>query len=742
MMCPGSCLKRNNKQTEAPKNMAPKTGRPRKSRNQKMRGQKKRKPTLSQQETPSSHPSPPKDEMPLQHDAPEILAPAQDMEAVFAATKAGADAVYLGLQAFNARQRGANFTLPALSECIAFCHQNDVKVYVTLNTVVKEQELSYLVKCLSALAAQKADGVIVQDLGVARLVRDHCPDVMLHGSTQLAVHNLDGVKQAAALGFHRVILARELTQPEVLDIAGKSPLPLEIFVHGSYCYSFSGMCLASSFLGGFSGNRGWCTQACRRPYMNRGRYQYLFSMSDLSMAGRGDLLRAMPVASWKIEGRMKYPDYIFNTVKAYRLLRQGDDAEAKRLLTQVKTRVFSPGYLGMADPNSLTCPNLPGFSGQFLGKVKRTGQGGMTLKINKDVSLGQKLRLQAADTEKGRGFRVKWMTVKQGAKGGTKNIQQARTGQTIQLNAPRDAQAGDLVFLVSQAQARFKGRMVKPASWQKQANRLEKKIAAAVAEPLPDLADTDHVALTLETDDPAVARSAIKPVDKVLLWLTDRIGHTLTPHFIKKMQVPVGVVLPPVLLPEKVDAIRERLADFAAWGIQCVEVNNLGAWDLVPEGLPVQAGPYLYAHNHQAALALRGLECRQFVFPLEGDLDTLTALTEKGLAPALEVSLYGTVPLFISRAGVQTKGGRRIQDSHGGQFLLKGRDGLTWLWGMQPYCGFAERPQLQKEGIRRFRISLLGKRFPADGLRGILNHYRRHKDMPGATQFNWSAGLK
>jgi putative protease len=231
---------------------------------------------------------------------PEILAPAQDAERLIAAVEAGADAVYVGIKTRKARRQGADFTMDELARAVAYCRQRDVKVYVALNTVIKERELPALVQCVAAIGAQGAHGIIVQDLGAAALVKEVCPDLTMHASTQLAVHNIEGVREAARFGFSRVALARELTAFEVREIALDSPVELELFVHGSLCYSMSGLCLTSSFLGGLSGNRGWCTQACRRPYLVRGAHRYPFSMADLSCALGADLLRSLPVAAWVI----------------------------------------------------------------------------------------------------------------------------------------------------------------------------------------------------------------------------------------------------------------------------------------------------------------------------------------------------------------------------------------------------------------------------------------------------------
>ena len=245
---------------------------------------------------------------------PEILAPAQDVEGLLAAVEAGADAVYAGLKTREASGRGAGFTPDELARGIAHCRARGVKVYVTLNRVFKESELSELGRSVAAIGAQGAHGVIVEDLGAAALIPEVCPGLALHAGPGLAVHNIEGVRAAARLGCSRVVLARELTAFEVREIALDSPVELEIFVHGSLCFSMAGLCLTSSFLSGRSGNRGRCLQACRRPYLVRGAERYAFSMADLSCARGAELLRSLPVAAWVIEGRLRSAAYVLSLI--------------------------------------------------------------------------------------------------------------------------------------------------------------------------------------------------------------------------------------------------------------------------------------------------------------------------------------------------------------------------------------------------------------------------------------------
>ena len=211
---------------------------------------------------------------------PELLAPVGNTESFYAALTGGADAVFMGLQEFNARGRASNFSRPMLQLAVSKAHERKVKVYITLNTLIKNKEVNQLVDILSFLDALKVDGIIIQDWGVYFIAHRFFPKLVLHASTQMGNHNSLGVNYAFLKGIVRTVLARELTMPELEKIAKESKSELELFVHGALCYSFSGMCLFSSYVGGQGANRGLCKQSCRRFY-NEGDEQYaLFSLKD------------------------------------------------------------------------------------------------------------------------------------------------------------------------------------------------------------------------------------------------------------------------------------------------------------------------------------------------------------------------------------------------------------------------------------------------------------------------------
>ena len=279
----------------------------------------------------------------------ELLAPAGSMEALRAAVCNGADAVYLGADTFNARINARNFSAADLQEAVVYCHVRGVKVHLTLNTLVLDREMPRAAELIRLAASCGVDAFIVQDLGMVSLCRQLAPDVPIHASTQMSIHSLEGVLEAAALGCSRVVLARELPAEEIAHICKKSPVEIEVFVHGALCMCYSGQCYLSSVIGRRSGNRGQCAQPCRLPY-GYGRFEstrYPLSLKDNCLVGELDELRRMGVASIKIEGRMKRPEYVAIVTRAYRTVLNGGKlmpSDLQELETAFSRQGLTDGY--------------------------------------------------------------------------------------------------------------------------------------------------------------------------------------------------------------------------------------------------------------------------------------------------------------------------------------------------------------------------------------------------------------
>ena len=278
----------------------------------------------------------------------ELLAPAGSMEALRAAVQNGANAVYLGCGAFNARQSAKNFTPQTLTEAVKYCHIRGVAVHLTLNTLVSDKETPEVIELIRHAASSNVDAFIVQDLGVIQLCHQIAPQIPIHGSTQMTIHSLSGVLLCAAWGMQRVVLSRELSREEIRYICRNSPIEIEVFAHGALCMGYSGQCYLSSVIGGRSGNRGRCAQPCRQSYgYGRWENKYPLSLKDNCLVHYLNELEEMGVASIKLEGRMKRPEYVATVTRVYRqALNTGnvDRSMMDALHTAFNRQGFTDGY--------------------------------------------------------------------------------------------------------------------------------------------------------------------------------------------------------------------------------------------------------------------------------------------------------------------------------------------------------------------------------------------------------------
>ncbi len=400
----------------------------------------------------------------------ELLAPAGNMAALHAAVAAGADAAYLGLEAFNARRGADNFTMETLREACAYAHLRGVAVYVTMNTVILPGEAAEALECVRQAYRAGADGFIVQDIGLAAEISRTLPETSLHLSTQMNTHNLAGVRAAARLGAERITLARELSLPEVALLAAAAEeegIEVEVFAHGALCVCYSGQCFMSSMIGGRSANRGMCAQACRLPYeLKNGALQkplpspgeHLLSPQDLCTVDLVPQLVEAGVASLKIEGRMKSPEYVFSVVSVYRKALDAalaaaepdspapsapavtDDDRAR--LTEAFSRGFTTAYLEGERGNTIMSYQRPNNRGLFLGRVDEVRDGAAYLKAQQPLAEGDVLEFW---TRKGNGIAT---------------LGPVRTDRQGRYHIPLDqktrtVKAGDRVFRVRSAAAAF-----------------------------------------------------------------------------------------------------------------------------------------------------------------------------------------------------------------------------------------------------------------------------------------------
>ena len=493
---------------------------------------------------------------------PELLAPVGSWEALVAAVENGADAVYLGGKNFSARQYASNFDEEELKKAFGFAHLRGVKVFVAVNTLMSDEELPAALDYLKFLYEAGADAVILQDLGLARLARKALPDLELHASTQMTVHNLAGVEYLRELGFARIVLAREVTLDQMKYIKDKSPAELEVFVHGALCISYSGQCLMSSLIGGRSGNRGRCAQPCRLTYSlvdHKGRVvsdqeigEHLLSPRDLNTLEILPMLLDARIDSFKIEGRMKRPEYVATVVATYRkaidnYLAHGRvelEDQDRRDIKQVFNRDFTTGYFLGNQGSSLMSFKKPNNRGTKLGRVTQYDpQKKMAyIQLEDRLTLGDGLEIWVK-----KGGRQGITADKIILKG--KEVTSALKGEVVGIHVPRPLPEGDRVFKTFDSQLMEKARETFDRLQFGTKETLWAEVWAKVDEPLK-LVFIDAKGNRGEAQSESLGQQALKrpSTSEYLRDQLDRLGNTpfvlgeLEAHISGEVMLPASVI--------------------------------------------------------------------------------------------------------------------------------------------------------------------------------------------------------
>lgn len=337
----------------------------------------------------------------------ELLAPAGNIDAAYAAIKNGCDAIYLAGPSFGARAYANNFSLEEIKEIIRYAHIIDKKVYITVNTLLLEREIEDAIVFIDYIYENDCDAVIVQDLGLAEIIKKRYSDLEIHASTQMNIHTVDDAKKLKELGFNRIILARETSIDVIKEIKEKVDIELEVFVHGALCVCYSGNCYFSSLVGKRSGNRGRCAQPCRKEYMlinrndSKQKWKYYLSPKDLCTIEEIEKLKEAGVNSFKIEGRMKRAEYVAQVVKTYRKALLGDKINGQdiRDLKLAFNREFTKGFVLNETNNNYSNLNFQNHQGVLVGRVVSTYQNKVNIKLYDNLSIGDSIRIVGKNSD-------------------------------------------------------------------------------------------------------------------------------------------------------------------------------------------------------------------------------------------------------------------------------------------------------------------------------------------------------
>ena len=587
----------------------------------------------------------------------ELLAPAGSMEALRAAVCNGADAVYLGADTFNARMNARNFSAADLQEAVVYCHVRGVKVHLTLNTLVLDREMPRAAELIRMAASCGVDAFIVQDLGMVSLCRQLAPDVPIHASTQMSIHSLEGVLEAAALGCSRVVLARELPAEEIAHICKKSPVEIEVFVHGALCMCYSGQCYLSSVIGRRSGNRGQCAQPCRLPY-GYGRFEstrYPLSLKDNCLAGELDELRRMGVASIKIEGRMKRPEYVAIVTRAYRTVLNGGkltQADLQELETAFSRQGFTDGYFkGQTGSDMFGRRQESEDTADLFASARATYEQGETQRIGVRfyamIHRGQPARLAVEDPD-GNLCRtygpVPEQAVYRSLTAQDLEQQLKKTGGTPYLcTSVRSSLDPDLMLPASAINAMRRDVIAELTA---KRGRAEKPHLNAYDEPprYDGISGEPQLTVAVRTADQITSRMLSMKPTVLYVPLSELVEH---PELRQRVGVEtqLAAILPRVIWSGELVPIARQLRTVYDMGVRQVLAGNLGQLHIArAAGFAVRGDFGLNIVNSRAMRYLReqGLDSQLLSFEL-----TLPQIRDISKAVPAEVLIYGRLPLML-----------------------------------------------------------------------------------------------
>ncbi len=587
----------------------------------------------------------------------ELLSPAGSMDSLRAAVQNGADAVYLGYGEFNARRNAKNFSVEELQQAVSYCHVRGVQVHLTLNILISDREMRQAAEVIRVAAELGVDAFIVQDLGVVQLCKQIAPSVPIHASTQMSIHSLEGVLQAAELGCSRVVLARELPREEIAFICQNSPVEIEVFVHGALCMCYSGQCLMSSVIGRRSGNRGQCAQPCRLPY-GYGRFEesrYPLSLKDSCLLEHLQELKAMGVRSLKIEGRMKRPEYVAIVTRIYRAVLDGKAVTPEDLeqLDAIFSRQgFTQGYyLGQTGPEMFGVHQDTPEDRELLAQAQATYERGENPRVPVTfyavIRAGEESLLAVEDEQghvckaKGpvpeaarlRELTKKELTERLGKTGGTPYLcSQVRIALEPGLSLPAAAINAMRREVLDHLTA-IRGRVDPP--------RMGSYSRLAAYDGIPG---DPKLTVCVRTADQITPRLLRMEPAAIYVPLSELLAH---PEL--KEQIPVATELTAVL--PRVIHDRERaqwasaLEQVYTMGVRHVLTGNLGQIRLARQkGFAIRGDFGLNIYNSRAMHYLREQKLESQLISPEVTLPQLRDLSK---AVPLEIMVYGRLPLML-----------------------------------------------------------------------------------------------
>jgi len=685
----------------------------------------------------------------------EILSPAGSFESFFAGLDNGADAFYAGLKKFNARALAPNFTIDEMARLIEYTHNNSKKLYVVLNGLVLEHEIPRVLDILAALNVMQPDALIVQDLGVARLALRLFPNLRLHASTLMTTHNSAGAETFWGLGFKRVNLARECTFEEVAKIKSQSKIEIEVFVHGAICFSYSGLCLMSSSLGGKSSLRGECTQPCRRVYRWGRDNGSLFSCNDMSGIKWIGRLKKAGVNAIKIEGRMKGPGYVGNVVAAYRTILDaapGDEdkslEKAINLLQKTISRRNVDGYFPGVPAEGVLEPHLLGASGKFLGRVVPNKKEGnlITIKLNNNLSTGDRVRVSIDKTKQQHAFLIKEMRIKGCL------VQKAEKDDIVSLKLPVDVSRDDMLFKVDEKidehrkmQKDLRAKVFKNTNSPDDViNALKNPRNKRVLATLPFISKESLDRPRPGTFIKLKTLHELKEISRVTfagIMIPLNSQNLQTAHrekgLIKRFRNKIYWSLSTIIQENDLAQLRTLIKASVQFGCVGFTVSNIAHFNLLKGINGRLVSEYQFnVLNRQSMLMLTEMGCHAVTVSVETTEQNFISLISGYTGAMPWVVVYSHLPLFTSRLIIKKDACRKhIISPKGEYFKAVNSEDMTIVRDTRPLSLAGFTKQLDLSGIMGKVIDFTNLSVSINK-REIWDAFSSHKVIPGTTTFN------
>ena len=733
----------------------------------------------------------------------ELLAPAGNTEALDAAVNEGADAVYLGLKTFNARMRSSNFAWSQFEAAVDSLHKRNKKVYVTVNTVLTEEETEKMYRFLKYLDSVSPDGIIIQDLGIVQMAKTHFPKLKLHASTQMNIASAKAANALSRFGISRIVLARELSLKEIEAVNLNTSCELEVFVHGALCVCQSGLCMFSSYLGGKSANRGMCAQACRRLYTAHtpqgDKDGYYFSPHDLQLIDYvPDLIKA-GVSSFKIEGRMKSAEYVGTVVSAYRHVIDNWEKNKKeavetgrRILAGDFARKKTSFLFVSSKAEEILNPNQAGGTGIFLGTIDKTAQ----FKI-KEVEgktkeepmrkvhyvllkggsytpdFGDSIRLHTKDDRGRESWKIQDIRIEKASS------KKAGSADEVGIQVPADFGIGDSVYLLQtksmskrytpvlpKTLSPFRKRPgddklpelklypegnpagninedVKAGAKNKQDDKRAKKILSKSN--IDIFPDGFYVQVSSVSSLHTILSD--KPV-RVIINLNEDTREALTGTGKSGKPLPfskreIFISLDPFMGQAESDELELYLMNLIEKGYTQFVINNPAHITMLKnKNLNLVAGPYLYGFNRWAVKWLQENNILKFISPIENSQKNLEEVYAPGMRKQVLIPVFAYPALFRMRFTLpKTYDFLYFSDKQGEAFKAFSTPSASFVLPEKPFSITDRIGSLEKKGFDKFLLDFSHTEIERSEYRHIVNSCRKGVFLEDTSRFNWKEGF-